>query len=920
MDYEQEHLQQIKNKIDESELKPLAINDGGSLPDDPHAPTTLPEVLQRAARFAGCIVYLKHEGEEVVQSYVELLAGASRILSGLRQLGIQAGDKVILQLERNLDTISAFWGCILGGFVPLIMEVPPTYQESNPALDKLHHVWEFLDAPLIIATEALQDSVKSLSQRRTDLKVCCIDTLSNNEPDELYYQGQPDDKAFLNLTSGSTGMPKCIQLTHRNIIARARGTNILDQHKPDEVILNWLPFDHIGSICDWHIRCMALGCTVVYVQKEYILRRALNWLDLIDKYRITHSWAPNFAYALVNDLIEQQPEQNWDLSCVQFLLTAGEAISRTSVKDCLEKMTAYGLKKTAIRPAFGMAELGSGVTYYQPSDEAPLTFHRIEKSSLEGTIKRVGADHPNSTIFADLGTVIPGVVIKIVDNHNAVLPEDTVGCLQVKGDPVFPGYYKNPEADQEAFLGDGWFNTGDLGFISNGQLVITGRVKETIIINGANYYSHEIEAVVEELEGVEVSCTAACAVHPPDSAAENLAIFFNCASEVDEVKLDLLKRIRRMVVSKVGVYPAYLIPVAKEVIPKTAIGKIQRQQLSKRFEAGEFDSILKQLNILLESGALHSATNAEIQIQIAKIWQKVLGLEEVGIHDNFFELGGHSLLLLQVQCMLHEQFGRQVSVVDMFRYPTINALVKYFSQEQTEKTATEQGKQRSALRRSKRTASVDNDIAVIGMSCRFPGANTIEEFWQNLCDGVESISFFTDEEVLASGVEPELLKNPNYVKANPILSDVESFDAEFFGYSPKEAELIDPQQRLLLECAWQSLEDAGYNPLTYEGAIGIYAGAVMNTYLLNNIYPNRHKLDPNQRMQVVTLDSTGGFQMMVANDKDYLTTRVSYKLNLTGLSVNVQTACSTSLMAIQMASQSLLNGECDMVLAGGVSV
>ena len=924
--------------VDESELKPLALSDGGPLPDDPHAPATLPEVLERAARevTGNCIVYLKHEGEEVVQSYAELLAGASRILAGLRQLGLRAGDKVILLLERNPDTISAFWGCILGGFVPVIMEVPPTYQESNPALDKLRHIWEFLDAPLIITTETLQDSVKFLSQRWADLRVCSIDALSNNEPDRLYYSGQPDDLAFLNLTSGSTGMPKCIQLTHRNIIARARGTNILNQHKSDEVILNWLPFDHIGSICDWHIRCVVLGCTVVYVQKEYILGRALNWLDLIDKYRITHSWAPNFAYALVDDLLEQQPEQNWDLSCVQFLLTAGEAISSTSVKDCLEKMTAYGFKKTAIRPAFGMAELGSGITYYQPSDKAPLTFHRVEKSSLEGrslcstegtsapqvtsTIKRVEADHPNSTIFADLGPVIPGVVIRIVDNDNAVLPEDTIGCLQVKGDTVFPGYYKNPEANQEAFLVDGWFNTGDLGFICNGQLVITGRVKETIIINGVNYYSHEIEAVVEEIEGVEVSYTAACAVQSADGATENLAIFFNCSSEVDEeLRKALLNKIRRMVVSKVGVYASYLIPVAKEVIPKTAIGKIQRQQLSKRFEAGEFDPILKQLNILLKSDGFYSATNAEIEGQIAKIWQKVLGLEEVRIHDNFFELGGHSLLLLQVQCMLHELFGCQVSVVDMFRYPTISALAKYFSQEQTEKTATEQGEQRSALRRSKWT-SVGLDVAVIGMSCRFPGANTIDEFWQNLCNGVESISFFTDEEVLASGVEPELLKNPNYVKANPILSDVESFDAEFFGYSPKEAELIDPQQRLLLECAWQSLEDAGYNPLTYKGAIGIYAGAVMNTYLLNNIYPNRHQLDSNESMQVVTLDSIGGFQIMVANDKDYLTTRVSYKLNLTGPSVNVQTACSTSLVAIHMASQSLLNGECDMVLAGGVSV
>jgi acyl transferase domain-containing protein len=207
------------------------------------------------------------------------------------------------------------------------------------------------------------------------------------------------------------------------------------------------------------------------------------------------------------------------------------------------------------------------------------------------------------------------------------------------------------------------------------------------------------------------------------------------------------------------------------------------------------------------------------------------------------------------------------------------------------------------------------------MACRFPGANSIQQFWQNLCAGVESSSFFNHAEILASGVDPALVSHPNYVKASPILAcDVATFDADFFGYSPREASLLDPQQRLLLECAWECLEDAGYNSFNYSGDIGLYAGASANTYLLNHVYPNRHQLDEHDSLNVVTLSSLGGFQLTVANDKDYLTTRVSYKLNLTGPSVNVQTACSTSLVAIHMARQSLLNGECDMVLAGGVSV
>lgn len=197
------------------------------------------------------------------------------------------------------------------------------------------------------------------------------------------------------------------------------------------------------------------------------------------------------------------------------------------------------------------------------------------------------------------------------------------------------------------------------------------------------------------------------------------------------------------------------------------------------------------------------------------------------------------------------------------------------------------------------------EIAIIGMAGRFPGAKDIDLFWQNLREGVESIAFFSDEELLSSGVDSTLLNNPNYVKANAVLSDADRFDAEFFGFSPKEAEILDPQHRLFLESAWEALENAGYDSETYQGSIGVYAGVETNTYLLNNIYPNLGLSD---------------LQTLLGNDKDYLSSRVSYKLNLKGPSVSVQTACSTSLVAIHIACQSLLNGECDISLAGGVAV
>jgi acyl transferase domain-containing protein/acyl carrier protein len=201
------------------------------------------------------------------------------------------------------------------------------------------------------------------------------------------------------------------------------------------------------------------------------------------------------------------------------------------------------------------------------------------------------------------------------------------------------------------------------------------------------------------------------------------------------------------------------------------------------------------------------------------------------------------------------------------------------------------------------------EIAIIGMAGRFPGARNLEEFWQNLCDGVEAIKFFSDDELLSRGVKADALLDPNYVKAEAVLDDIELFDAAFFGFTPREASVMDPQHRLFLEHAWEALENAGYAAGERAVRVGVYAGESINSYLLSNLFPNRE-----------LMESVGGFQIVISNDRDYLSAQVAYKLNLTGPALSVQTACSTSLVAVHLACQSLLNRECEMALAGGVSV
>ena len=844
----------------------------------------LSEIISRAASRTTGIIFYEDNNFESFQSYQDLLQEASSILNGLRQKDLQPQDKVILQLQNSRYFFASLWACWLGGFVPLPLGMDSNFREDITK-SKLYQAWKLCNDPFIITDTASASGEKSWQE-------IAVKNLLKNSPDNQYHHGNLDDLALLLFTSGSTGKSKGVKISIRNLIASIYGMAKVNNLSQRDITLNWMPLEHVASLVMFHLTEVYLGCQQIQVKSELILQNPLQWLDLLDKHRVTATWSPNFAYNLVNERLESDNtvKHNWDLSCVRWMGNGAEAVVGKTAGCFLELLTPYGLKPTAISPGYGMSETTSGIAhshdFYSNRDRA----------------------------IVSVGKPIPGVSLRIVDEENTLMPEGEIGLLQVKGETITAGYYQQPELNEEVFTADGWFNTGDLGFLESGQLTITGRQKDTIIINGVNYYNHDIEAIAESISGVNISFTAACSVVDTDGQ-EQIAIFFNTSFKTDKLR-ELINNIRGRVFTQIGVSPAYIIPVTQETIPKTAIGKIMRSQLSQRFKAGEFDRIVAEVEKLCDRRNLsqQELPGNAIEQELVAIWQSVLNLSTIGVEDNFFELGGNSLLLMQVLSKLTPQYD--LSAVTLFQYPTISALADYLNSDE-ESLALQQGKRRGELRRK---ANSNRDVAIIGMACRFPGANNIDEFWFNLCNGVESISWFEDEEILNSGVDGDLVNNPYYVKASPILEDVAGLDADFWGFSPKEAQLLDPQQRLFLECAWESLEDAGYDPFTYEGDISLYGGAATNTYLLNNIYPNRYNIDEQNSLQVLNLSSMGGFQVSTANDKDYLTTRTSYKLNLTGSSVNVQTACSTSLVAVHLACQSLIDSECDIALAGGVSV
>jgi acyl transferase domain-containing protein/acyl carrier protein len=323
----------------------------------------------------------------------------------------------------------------------------------------------------------------------------------------------------------------------------------------------------------------------------------------------------------------------------------------------------------------------------------------------------------------------------------------------------------------------------------------------------------------------------------------------------------------------------------------------------------------------------------EMEEKLAEIFQDFLGIDHIGIHDNFFDLGVTSLDLIQINRKIDEVFAVKIPLVKLMTYTTIHSFAGYFVAEvsgnrHTGKEILEMDiikrrkeilKQRlAAAQKQKKQTGVSSEIpeaespgggiAVIGMAGRFPGAKNLDEFWENLQKGVESIWFFSQDELEESGIDPQLIKNPDYVKAKGLLENSQYFDALFFDYNAREAETMDPQTRIFHECAWEALEYAGYDPYSYPGLIGLYAGAAPHPYW-------------DMAKSVLKMKKTSEiFSSMILSDKDYFTTRIAYKLNLKGTAFAVSTACSTSLVAVHLAYDNLLSGGCDMALAGGVSI
>jgi len=428
------------------------------------------------------------------------LAGlALDVLAGLRARGLRPGAKVAVLLEDHRDTIIALWACLLGGYVAC----PMVAQHTDPIrwAASLTHVQELLEGPLLVASSELIGEIRVVP----GLEITTLDNLRGTGSDSgEIYLAEPDDPALLMLTSGSTGAAKAVILTHANLLAALAGKQQIQRLGRADIAFNWISFDHVAALLETHLFPLYAGAQQIHAPAELILSDPPNFLRILARYRVTMTFTPNFLLGQLNSWHAAEPaRERLDLSALRHIVSGGEANVVATGRAFLDAFAADGLRPGALWPAFGMTETCAGSIYNQ---EFPIADADFE--------------------FAAAGRPVTGLRMRISDETGSEQVEGQVGELQLHGPMITPGYYRNPAATADAFTDDGWFRTGDVGRVEQGRLRLVGRSKDTIIVNGVNYFSHEIETALEELDGVLRGHVAAFPTRSAGSDTEQLVIVF----------------------------------------------------------------------------------------------------------------------------------------------------------------------------------------------------------------------------------------------------------------------------------------------------------------------------------------------------------------------------------------------------------
>ena len=696
-------------------------------------------------------------------------------------------------------------------------------------------------------------SADSNNKLFTNAGLCIINNAAFDSQSEAK-EGAAGTLAYVLYTSGSTGKPKGVCMGHMALVNLLMWQQKTSSAGEGTSTLQFAPLSFDVSFQEI-FATLTTGGTLILIEDEMRFD-PLKMLEVIRQNKISRIYLPFIA--------------------LQYL--AEMAVSFNIFPDCLTEIITAGeqLKITPPIRRF-ISELPSSKLCNQ---YGPTECHVVTELQLNG-------NPANWAPLPNIGSPISKVDIFITDDNLVPLPDGVEGELIISGQCLAEGYLHQPALTAQKFVD--WnhpekgpmkiYRTGDMAkYLPNGEIEFLGRKDGQVKIRGNRIELGEIEVVIAQYPSVKQVAVIAREDIP---GQKYLAAYYISIGETIN-----FSRIKEFVAKSLPDFmvPAYYVSMSE--FPTTASGKVDRKLLPQPdFKRQDINTIYKKPVSIIEKN-------------IANTWSTILQLGKIGLDDNFFEIGGNSLLAQKTVAELNNQYKYVLPIIKLYQFPTIAGITAFLEKD---KNIAIQLPAKSIMRTS-------SDIAIIGMAGRFPGANSIEEFWDILKNGKETIQFFSNEE-LDPAIAIDIKNDPDYVAARGIIDGADQFDAAFFEINPKLAELMDPQQRIFLEIAWEVLEKTGCLPHQYKGTIGVFAGTGTNSYYYNNVHGHSR-----------LIDQVGSFQVMTVNEKDYISSRTAYQLNLKGPAVSVYSACSTSLLAIAQAVESIRNGQTDIAVAGGASI
>ncbi len=918
--------------------------------------TTLVDLLryrsgQQPSKIA--FTFLKDgETESDNLTYQELDRNARAIAAQLQSL-VVPGSKALLLYPSGLEFIAAFFGCLYAG----VVAVPAYPPRRNQKMSRLQAIVADAQITVALTTKELLVNIESRFAETPELpRLCWLATDNIGSEKVVAWQEalvSSETLAFLQYTSGSTGTPKGVMVSHGNLLHNSEYIKQAFELTPDSVSVSWLPSFHDMGLIDGIIQPVYTGFLGVLMASASFVQRPIRWLQAISRYRATHCGGPNFGYELCVSNITPEQRDTLDLSSWCSAYSGAEPIRKETLERFAAAFKSCGFQARSFYPCYGMAETTLMVSGGYVKDEP--VYYTVAADGLEqNRVVKASSDTHNVRHLVGCGHSWLDTKIVIADPELLTqCAPDQVGEIWVSGSSVAQGYWNRPEQTEQIFRAQlrdtdsgPFLRTGDLGFKQGDELFITGRLKDLIIIRGRNHYPQDIELTVEQCHpALRPNCGAAFSVEL--NGQENLVI----AQEVERTYLrklnanEVIETICRVVAQEydIEVYAVLLLKTAS--IPKTSSGKIQRSACRAGFLNGSLDVVadwsvkpehkrqFQRLGSDVESLLQHIKTSQQLgnsskidqfntlaNIQqksqsveaiaswlISKVAEQLQVLQEkIDIRQPFVNYGLSSLAAVRLSGKLQEWLGRQLSPTLFYDYPTIEVLAQHLAGETTV-TPNTPSPAHLKVDIDPTAGTETDDIAIIGMSCRFPGAKNPESFWHLLRNGIDAIEEVPPSRWNVNAFYDPLSANPNKMNTRwgGFLEQVDRFDPHFFGISPREAESMDPQQRLLLEVSWEALENAGQIPEQLSGSqTGVFIGISNYDY---------SRLQVNHPTGTDAYSGTGSAFSIAAN-------RISYILNLRGPSWAVDTACSSSLVAVHQACQSLHSGECQLALVGGVNL